>query len=193
MIRHRFEIINHLIQINNYKSYLEIGTYIKDHCFNKVQCEKKICVDPAKNNQVYDFNMTSDEFFSLNKDTFDIIFIDGLHTAEQSYNDIINALSILNHKGSIIVHDTNPKTEFHATDTYHRNSPSYPEWNGSVWKGIFKLRTTRKDLTIRTYPSDHGVTIITKEPSDVLVLDNEFYSYKIFDANRKSILNFIEQ
>lgn len=188
----RSDVINNLISQHSYRSYLEIGTSYKDHCFNKIVCEKKICVDPAKNNQIYDFNITSDEFFTINKETFDIIFVDGLHTAEQSYKDIINSLSILNSGGCVVVHDTNPRTEFHTTDKNYTDSPVAPQWTGSVWKAIFKIRTTRDDLFVRTYPFNHGVTIITKEPSNLLVLDNEFYSYSIFEAHKKDILNFIE-
>jgi hypothetical protein len=40
--------------------------------------------------------MTSDEFFEINKSTYDIIFIDGLHIDEQVERDIINGLKILN-------------------------------------------------------------------------------------------------
>ena len=34
--------------------------------------------------------MTSDSFFNQNKIIFDLIFIDGLHTAEQGFKDLIN-------------------------------------------------------------------------------------------------------
>lgn len=41
----RWDIINHLIKKNNYKSYLEIG-YYKGWSFDRVECERKIAVDP---------------------------------------------------------------------------------------------------------------------------------------------------
>jgi hypothetical protein len=189
---HRSEVINKLIIENNYKSYLEIGTSVKKNCFDRIVCDKKICVDPAKNDQIYDYNITSDEFFKINQDKFDIVFIDGLHTAEQSYKDIINSLIILNDNGSIVVHDTNPPTEFHTVEKQYPNNPARPSWNGPVWKSIFRLRKTDSNLKIYTYSFDWGVTVIQRGPSELLNIDNEFYSYDIFDKHRKEILNIIK-
>lgn len=41
----RWDVINHLIKKNNYKSYLEIG-YYKGWSFDRVECERKTAVDP---------------------------------------------------------------------------------------------------------------------------------------------------
>lgn len=191
----RVQIINQLIVKNQYLSYLEIGTNLKKYCFDKIKCLNKICVDPSTVD-TYDFNCTSDEFFSQNNNTFDIIFIDGLHTAEQVYKDILNGLRVLNDNGSIVVHDTNPPSELHSTEYYYSkeiNPSTFPMWNGTVWKTIFRLRKTRSDLVIRTYDCDWGVTIINKGVSELLQLDNEYYSFYIFDQNRDTILNFINE
>ncbi len=179
----RIEIINTLIKENKYKSYLEIGVNHKKHCFDKIVCDKKISVDPS-NVDTYDFNMTSDNFFEINKDMFDIIFVDGLHTAEQVEKDIINSLIILTNGGSIVVHDTNPPTELHCTE-----NPVHLEWTGTVWKTIFMLRSTRADLVFKTYMDDWGVTIITRGIGKVLKLQNPYFSYNIFAENKKLILN----
>lgn len=190
----RISIINELIQKNHYKSYLEIGVNYKKNCFDQIVCDFKTSVDPC-NLDTYDFNMTSDKFFAINNNSYDIIFIDGLHTAEQCYKDIINSLSILNNNGIIVVHDTNPPTEFHALEVLygkHKNVVAKNSWNGSVWKSIFKLRKTRNDLVIQTYDVDWGVTLIKRGKSDLLDIDNEFYSFEIFNKYRKKILNIIE-
>lgn len=187
----KISIINQLIQNNNYKSYLEIGVNYKKNCFDQIICDSKTSVDPCHLDS-YDFNMTSDDFFQINTSKFDIIFIDGLHTAEQCYNDIINSLNILNNNGTIVVHDTNPPTEFHSLEKQYgktKNVVAKDNWNGSVWKSIFKLRKIRNDLVIQTYDVDWGVTIIRRGESDLLDIDNEFYSYNIFDKYRREILN----
>lgn len=186
----RISIINQLIQNNNYKSYLEIGVRFKRDCFDQILCESKTSVDPSSID-LYDFNMTSDNFFQINTSKFDIIFIDGLHTAEQCYSDTINSLSTLNDTGTIVVHDTNPPDEFHQLES-QKNAIKNTEdkaWNGSVWKAIFKLRKTRNDLIIETYDVDWGVTLIRRGHSDLLSIDNEFYSYSIFNKYKKEILN----
>lgn len=191
----RIQIINNLIVKNQYQSYLEIGASLKRFCFNKINCANKICVDPSSLDE-YDFNCTSDEFFLTNKTTFDIVFIDGLHTAEQVEKDILNSLQVLNNNGSIVVHDTNPPSELHATEKYYSkdiNPSTFPMWNGTVWKAIFRLRKTRSDLLIKTYNCDWGVTVITRGSSELLQLNNEYYSFYIFDQNRDTILNFINE
>ena len=48
--------------------------------------------------------MTSDKFFKDNE-KFDIIFIDGLHTFEQTIKDIDNSIKFLRDKGVILIHD----------------------------------------------------------------------------------------
>ena len=52
---------------------------------------------------------TSDEFFKNNKEKFDLIFLDGLHTYHQTIKDINNSLRNLNSNGIIIIHDCLPK------------------------------------------------------------------------------------
>ena len=59
--------------------------------------------------------MTSDEFFSQNKETFDLIFIDGLHIHEQVLKDIDNSLNVLNENGVILLHDCLPAKIWHQT------------------------------------------------------------------------------
>ena len=92
----RFDIINKLINSKKFKSYLEIGCQ-SDVNFSKIKIENKVGVDPQSGGTL---RMTSDEFFSQNKDTFDLIFIDGLHIHEQVLKDIDNSLNVLNEKWS---------------------------------------------------------------------------------------------
>lgn len=188
----RTTIINDLISSNNYKSYLEIGTQYRNN-FDKIVCNRKICVDPAKNDILYDYNMTSDDFFAQNIDKFDIIFIDGLHLANQVEKDILNSIEILNDNGSIVLHDTNPPTPFHSMENQNWSSktPAGGNWNGTTWKTIFKLRKTCKDLIIYTHDCDWGVTVIQKGESELLDIENPYYEYYIFDKYRKQILNII--
>jgi hypothetical protein len=187
----KINIINHLINKFGYQKYLEIGVMFKKNNFDQIKCDYKISVDPG-NYDTYDYNMTSNDFFEQNKEKFDIIFIDGLHLAEQVDKDIENSLNILNNNGIIVLHDTNPPTEFHACETYPSESPAYPYWNGTVWKSIFKLRKTRKDIEVYTYDCDWGVTVLKKCLNTELIdINNEYYTFSIFDKNRNKILNLI--
>jgi hypothetical protein len=187
----KINIINDLIKLYNYKTYLEIGVEHKINCFDQIICERKVSVDPS-DVDIYDFNMTSDDFFIFNRDTFDIILIDGLHLAEQVERDILNSLAVLNNNGHIIVHDTNPPTELHGLENQYNSQliPTvYPSWNGTVWKAIYKLRRTRDDLIFKTYMDDWGVTLITRGKGQLLELDNPYFSYHVFAQNKEKILN----
>ena len=84
----RSEIINKLISFKNYHSFLEIGCD-NDENFSKINIDNKVGVDPLKGGTL---RMTSDEFFKENKNKFDIVFIDGLHTYDQVKKDILKDL-----------------------------------------------------------------------------------------------------
>jgi hypothetical protein len=77
----RRDIIKYLTNRYQYKHYLEIGC-ASDDTFRFVRniYEYAVGVDPSQGGT---HRMTSDEFFQQNNLTFDIIFIDGLHTGEQ--------------------------------------------------------------------------------------------------------------
>ena len=149
----RFDIINHLLQSLNKSEtkYLEIGVRDPNDNFKHINSIIKYGVDPGlefKENPV-DFKLTSDAFFEqlksgeiLNKNIkFDVIFIDGLHLAEQVEKDIQNALEFLTDDGYVVLHDCNPPSEFHASESHaYKLSPAYGYWNGTTWKAFFKYR-----------------------------------------------------
>ena len=101
----RIEVIQNVINTRKYKSYLEIGCDRNEN-FSKIIVDHKVGVDPERGGT---FRMTSDEFFKKNKDAFDLIFLDGLHTYEQTIRDIDNSLRAINKHGVILIHDCLPK------------------------------------------------------------------------------------
>lgn len=199
VFKNRTELINQLILFKKYRSYLEIGASKMVNFFG-VDCEHKVSVEAYDRGCEYDYLMSSDEFFKINTETFDIIFVDGSHLAEQVEVDINNSLMVLNEGGCLVLDDTNPANEFMAGDSYNENNPCYPYWDGTVWKAIFKLRKTRDDLVFRSYNEEPyvlgdgsllvtGLTVITRGKGKLLQLNNEYYSYPIFAENRNLILN----
>ena len=125
--------------------------------------------------------------------TFDVIFIDGLHLADQVERDIDNALKFIKEDGFIILHDVNPPTEWHARESYlFLNSPAAGAWNGTVWKSFLKKRFD-KELYCCCIDTDFGVGIISKKHNigNSIERVNYFYEYKDFDKNRKKYLNLI--
>ena len=168
----RIEIIQNIINLKNYKSYLEIGTF-KDELFKPIKCERKIGVDPVSGGNV---RKTSDEFFLENNEKFDIVFIDGLHIYSQVKKDILNSVQCLKPNGIVLVHDCMP-------DSVGKQAvPRYKmQWNGDVWKAIVDLRQ-KNNLEIYTCEIDQGIGIITnKKNSSVLKLDIPINKIKFKD------------
>lgn len=190
----RIDIINALIKKYNYKSYLEIGVRDPDDCFNHIECDLKHGVDPGvEGNWGTTFNMTSDEFFASNPQKYDLIFIDGLHIDEQVEKDILNSLSYINEKGSIVLHDCNPPEVYYAREDYYNTStPAGTYWNGTVWKAIIKVRSEIEGIYTSTIDTDWGVCVIQKSNKENKIINNNpYYSYDKFSNNRKYYLNLI--
>lgn len=201
----RFEIINFLLKtFKRETTYLEIGVRNPDDNFNKIEADLKYSVDPGaefETNPV-DFAMTSDEFFNSLRNgkilqpelKFEIIFVDGLHLAEQVERDIANALDFIKDDGFVVLHDCNPPTEFHARENYaYHKSPSKEFWNGTTWKAFYKYRLNA-ELSCCCIDSDWGVGIIMKNRIfPALKKDiNPYFEYRVFDDNRKDSLNLID-
>jgi Methyltransferase domain len=179
----RYDLINALVAKNGYKSYLEIGCR-DDSTFDVIDVRHKVGVDPASGGTL---RMTSDEFFSQNQETFDIIFIDGLHTYEQVLVDILNSAKVLNPGGVIVMHDCLP-TSCYAQYDYQVSLA----WNGDVWKSFLHARTLH-DLDAATCLIDHGVGVIKKRPNskplELGVADFKKLNYAFLVSNYGQLMN----
>lgn len=189
----RDQVINSLIKKNKYKRYLEIG--IGDGTnFKNIICDYKTNVDPfldtlsGQGSTLPINKMTSDEFFKTTTEKFDIIFVDGLHTFEQTLKDIINSFNHLNSEGIVVCHDMLPPTEWHQRDS---NEPDGGEWNGTCWKAIAYLRTTDPTIDIKTIDTDWGISLLKKGNTNLF--DKNFYDidYNFFSLNRNELMNVI--
>ena len=201
----RWEIINTLIEKNNYKSYLEIGQQ-KGQNFREIIIDHKVGVDPKPKDTLgvpCKYKMTSDEFFNFaveKKLKFDIVFIDGLHISEQVIKDVNNSLKLLNSNGSIVLHDCKPESEFEqitSSDTLERKDrrlargKNQGKWTGDVWEAFLHFRMSRDDLTMLTVDTDCGCGIIQKGSQDLYVPNKDELSWQYFSENKKQILNLI--
>lgn len=201
---YRFDIINFLIKnFNRETHYLEIGVRNPEVNFDKINSVNKYSVDPCieLKNVPVDFIMTSDTFFKkLNnnevlssKIKFDVIFIDGLHLAEQVHRDISNSLRFLKDDGFIVMHDCNPPSEYHASENYsYRLSPAKDYWNGTTWKAFVKFRENKEYYSC-CIDTDWGVGVISKRINlgKSSCIANPFYEFNTLDLNRKESLNLM--
>ena len=173
-------LINYIAEKIKAKDYLEIGIFNTAHNFDIIKIKDKIGVDPDIEDHADVVAMESDVFFRhhRNKQEFDIIFIDGLHHADQVKKDIINSWSCLNDGGCLIVHDTNPHSEL-ITHVPRDNR----EWCGDVYKTICQIEQPE----IFTLKDDYGVTVIRKEGE--LRFKDDVITWGEFDRVRNKILN----
>lgn len=183
---YRTEIINYLIEKNNYKNYLEIGVRNPNDNFNKINCDFKIGVDPNPNSNAT-FIETSDDFFLKNEKKFDIIFIDGLHLCEQVIKDVENSLKFLNKNGTIVCHDCLPNNE-----EEQMRSPVVNFWTGDVWKAIAYFRMNQENLQIQVVDADFGCGIIREEKQKLFPkTDISNMNWEFFIKNRNNLMNVI--
>ena len=163
---------------------MEIGCD-KDQLFSRVEIQNKIGVDPYSGGNI---RKTSDDFFLKNNQTFDLVFIDGLHTYAQVKKDILNSIKFLNDGGIILVHDCLPNS------MAKQAIPRYKmQWNGDVWKAIVDLRQD-PDLEIYTCEIDEGIGVIKKKKNtSVLKLSTEInkLSFKDYYHNHKKYMRII--
>lgn len=200
----RSEVLNFLLSAGRQPcKYLEIGVRDPDANFNKIIADEKYSVDPGfeSNENKADFKMTSDEFFEKlsngiilsPKYRFDVIFIDGMHTAAQADRDIENALKYINEDGFVVLHDCNPPTEWHARETYnYLLSPAGGHWNGTTWKAFLKWRRN-PSVYACCIDTDWGLGILSKSQPIGKALGeiNQFYEFADFSCNREKYLNLV--
>lgn len=175
---HRIDIVSKVVSL---RTYLEIGVN-NGQTFLNVSIPYKVAVDPNfrfdteeyKNEATFFFSQTSDLFFSDLRDasslsplwasfaqndklTFDIIFIDGLHTFEQSLRDFENSLHF-SHKDTIwILDDTVPNDPYSCMPS-QRGCIKYrakmgvksSAWHGDVYKTLFAIHDSYPDFSYCT-------------------------------------------
>jgi len=201
----RSDIINHLAKKISAKSYLEIGVRLHSENFDRINIDYKVGVDPCV--EFFDreptYKLTSDDFFAQNTETFDIIFVDGLHEFKQVKRDINNSLKFLNDGGFIVCHDMNPviyerqllkedpKRHEYSLREKEKGNPEYGLWNGDCWKAFVKIRNERNDLTMCTVDTDFGCGIISFGRQELLDFKEEDINYQNLDKKRKEWLNLI--
>lgn len=135
----RYHFINNIINKYNLNNprYLEIGVWYGG-TFKYVNTNLKDGIDPAQycECEYVNYRMTSDDFFknSING-KYDIIFIDGLHTAYQVSKDIYNSINNLNEGGWIVLDDVFPHAEEEQRSLNLKNLGK--PMTGDVWKAVY--------------------------------------------------------
>ena len=203
--------ISYLSSLNNATKYLEIGVW-GGSTFFPVTIPFKVAVDPCfvfeplehKKDGTHFFEITSDEFFkkldcgnlafhpafSTQPIKFDIIFIDGYHTFEQSFNDFKNSLRYSHDKTLWLIDDTVPSDAYSALSNpaisrYKRHQAGLDrgDWHGDVYKTIFAIHDYFPEISYCTVMGGNPQTVLwkaqrsTRAPLFSSILEIESASY----------------
>lgn len=148
----RSDLINRIIEVDHLKNpqYLEIGVH-HGVTFSRINSSNKDGVDPGQycDCPLVNYKITSDDFFAnhINK-KYDIVFIDGLHTAFQVSKDIYNTIKNINNGGWIIIDDVFPHNECEQEALDLRKSGPL---TGDVWKAVYNVLDELIDMSEKIY------------------------------------------
>ena len=192
-ITNHTELLNALILKYNLKSYLELGIQNPANNFDKIKCENKLGCDPELQTTIEIAGCTSDEFFEklmpILTHKVDLIFIDGLHHADQVKRDFENSLRCLSDNGFIVVHDVLPENE--AGTKVPRETK---QWWGDVYKWAMTLNQYN-DIGFVTFSIDNGCTLVWKmkgkAPAPLLTNDFNWKTYKEIGSVLLNVTNDI--
>lgn len=175
----RLSLINRALNNFDKKNcrYLEIGLGDCNN-YNSISLDinNKYGVDPVFDSVNNIHGVKSDEFFKNNDQTFDVIFIDGLHHYDQVLDDLKNSINSLNKNGIIFIHDMIPLNKL--SQEIPRNKQKI--WTGDVWKLCYNLMNS-KNLKFIISNIDCGVGIVKPSDNCVLNLDFENNNLKTYE------------
>ena len=187
--------INALAQHIGAKLYLEIGV-LNGATFFAVTIPIKVAVDPNflfdpkehETSGTHFFPMPSDDFFKslatgapeaipLTKGTpgghpaFDIIFIDGLHTFEQSFRDFENSIAYAHENTLWLLDDTVPSDPYSALPDQQkarifRKSAGLAGglWHGDVFKTVLAIHDRYLEFSYCTLMERNPQTVVWRHP-----------------------------
>jgi hypothetical protein len=164
--KHSVRRIKRIAQFTGARSYLEIGV-ASGGTFHSADLPRKVAVDPRFRFDPADYTKDGVEFFEIPSDTyfaekagteqFDIIFLDGLHTFEQTYRDFIHSLKHAHDRTVWLIDDVVPSDEFSALPDRHetrrlRHAAGVVSsaWHGDVYKVVFAIHDLHPDYSFVT-------------------------------------------
>jgi hypothetical protein len=176
----RAQVLRRLVAHYDQPRYLEIGV-CEGRTFDRVPAAVKVAVDPefrfdhtAPERRVPGTSyhqVTSDEYFGRIVEPgtqFDVIYLDGLHTVEQTLRDLLNALPHLQPQGVIVVDDVRPPTELAAIRDRQEffevrraaDRDDEKAWMGDVFRLVYFIETFCQQLSFRVVSNNHGQAVV---------------------------------
>lgn len=196
----RIELIQNICRKIGAERYLEVGIR-EGEVISQIPVKEKVGVDPRPLLDRLDeelmpgldglrvFPCKSDDFFAKNTETFDVVFVDGLHLYEQAIKDILNAFNCLNHGGFVVVHDLLPAS---AAEGARKVKPG--AWNGDVWKVMHDIKENYPEIQHVVLDDDFGVGVLWLKDSERRFEPTWQKGYprmpfSVFESERSSFMN----
>jgi hypothetical protein len=169
-------VLQNLLDLFAAPTYLEISV---DHgmTFHGIRASPKVAVDPVfsfderpdppRRCTVVYHEVSDDVYFgnmASSADRFDVIYLDGLHTFEQTLRDLIKSLSFLSSRRVIIIDDVLPnfypaslplQTDVQAVMTYLKMDKNQA-WIDYVYKLGFFIESFFQQFSFATVQEGHG-------------------------------------
>ncbi len=165
-LTHSARRLNRIAEITGASSYLEVGVAAGETLLG-VELTDKTAVEPAfrfDHRSVDDgtrfFEVTSDQFFAhfTNARTrFDLVFLDGLHTFEQTFRDFCATLACTGPDTVWVIDDVMPSDPYSMLPTpaeaVRRRTEAGGKggaWHGDVFKVVLAIREFFPNMDLRT-------------------------------------------
>jgi hypothetical protein len=219
------QVLQEILSLYKKPRYLEIGVS-EGETFHALKAKKKVAVDPRfkfdldkaahANPEAAYHQVTSDAYFvQLDEDElFDVIYIDGLHTFDQTLRDFTSALAHLDTGGIIVIDDVRPNSHFAAmrdlaTLMTLRSRGVAPggAWMGDVYRLVFFIETFFPAYSYRTIRNNHGQLVVWRQtrkpvpaptvesisrlPYEAVHLHNASYNLEPFEVILKTLRDYV--
>lgn len=175
----RHQVIQPFLDEITMPNYLEIGVALGE-TFHSIRAHKKTGVDPVFQFDVSQYTSANVEFYNITSDAFfatisqstkyDVIYLDGLHTAEQTLRDLINAQAYLKDNGVIIIDDVWPNSFVAAVRSLQVNQDirklhgiDDPAWMGDVFKLLYFIEVFMQPFSYYIVEENYGQAVLWRQ------------------------------
>jgi hypothetical protein len=178
----RDQVIQPFLDLFEAPSYLEIGVS-HGATFHALNAARKVAVDPhfqflpasrAPGAEYHE--VPSDDYFESLVETpphFDVVYLDGLHTFEQTLRDLINTLGCIGSGGVIIIDDVLPSS-YDASLQYGKETLAVRTmsgstdraWMGDVYRLVFFIQSFCPAFYYATVADNHGQLVMWRGKRD---------------------------
>ena len=174
----RHEVCQTVLNLTKRMRYLEIGVNA-GLTFKNIDAHLKVAVDPkflfdtkeaVREDQRCEFHeITSDAYFAKAEASlkFNVIYLDGLHTVEQTLRDLLNATHFLSDDGVIVIDDVCPTSyaaslkDMEAANAFKiATGERDTNWMGDVYRLIWFVDAFMQQWTYRTVGDNHGQIVM---------------------------------